>query len=149
MDVYQWVYSCLSMNVDMSSKFLELYTSPPRTVLPFDRSLTELQLVPAALIHVSWTKKGLEAISNLPSSSIGLYLTDSLLLKSSGKREQSTSFPTGAQLITSSNEAITKEVTMSTEKSRDEELADTDADKKDNNNDNNKKKPKWLNSLFK
>lgn len=149
-EVYEWAYSCLSFNVDINSKFFELYTSPPRTVLPLDKSLIDLQLVPAALIHVSWSNQGLEAISNLSSSSIGSYLTDSLLLKASEKREQSTSFPTGEQLVTSSSSSSSgaaKEIMMSTEPSGDKEI-DLNADKKENNNDP-KKKPKWLNSMFK
>jgi len=146
-DVYEWIYSCLIFeNVDMKSKLLELYTSPPRFVLPLDKSLLELQLVPAALIHVSWTKKGQEALTNLPSSTIGSYLKESILSKSTDS-EHSISIPSGEQLISSVKDSV-----MKIDSIKDETTIDSNADNKDSSNqdDSSKmKKPKWLNGLLK
>eukprot|EP00536_Pseudo-nitzschia_multiseries_P010098 jgi/Psemu1/288896/fgenesh1_pg.297_\ len=57
-----------------SSSLLELYQTPPRTVLDPKKNMTELGLVPAARIYVGWKTKPASS-----SSSPGWYLRPELL----------------------------------------------------------------------
>eukprot|EP00537_Pseudo-nitzschia_pungens_P008123 CAMPEP_0172358922 /NCGR_PEP_ID=MMETSP1060-20121228/3198_1 /TAXON_ID=37318 /ORGANISM="Pseudo-nitzschia pungens, Strain cf. cingulata" /LENGTH=513 /DNA_ID=CAMNT_0013080361 /DNA_START=226 /DNA_END=1767 /DNA_ORIENTATION=+ len=57
-----------SASASSSSSLLELYQTPPRTVLDPSKNLTELGLVPAARIYVGWKRKPLSS-SSLSSSS--------------------------------------------------------------------------------
>jgi hypothetical protein len=143
-DVYQWVHASIVQMGDVVSadnispvdySLFELYVSPPRTVLPpFTSSssksdisssssstgptLTDLRLVPAALIHLSWSEAHssvvtMRAAEILPSSGvkgsgggpIGRYLTESLLAQSinrasdSATNSESGVYPIGATLV--------------------------------------------------
>jgi hypothetical protein len=90
-------------------------------------------------------KNGQEALSKLPSSTIGSYLKESLLSKSAEKHEHSISIPSGEQLVSSFKETL-----MTSDNVKDEMIIDSNADSKDSNKEDSKmKKPKWLNSLLK
>lgn len=56
LDVRSWVATCLYQPLPdkQISYDYDLYTTPPRTSLPNDKTLQTLGLVPAAIVYVSW-----------------------------------------------------------------------------------------------
>ena len=136
-DLYSWVQECLGV----ADRPFELYTSPPRQVLPRDKSLAELQLVPAALIHLSWL--GASAAASTADAPIGHYLCNRLLLQSSDKGSAvagtSSSFPVGELLQREGKVAAPNAATRQYAEAGD----DTDGGSKAADSKSGAK-PKWL-----
>ncbi len=107
-DVYAWLLSSLAGHQAEAAEaslayreVFELYTSPPRTVLPpYDvqggdssRSLHDAQLVPSGLLNVAW--KG-QAAFRKASVALGSYLRADLLVRTAAS---ALALPTGVRLV--------------------------------------------------
>lgn len=166
LDVYEWIVSQLNDEAravlesvgKSEGGVLELYTTPPRTVLlPFKvnsgaaataaTSLTDLQLVPAAVLYASWNEahpmvqhlKSAGLIDTVyANSSVGRYLVESLLLAADEKiaLRSGAAFPIGAPLVPSagSNEGSSSSDSVS----KAEKKLDASSESKP------KSKPKWF-----
>lgn len=67
-DINQWLLQTCFNTIQKYS--FELYTTPPRTILPLDGILQDLRLVPAAVIYLSW-KSSIPSIENNSSEGRG------------------------------------------------------------------------------
>lgn len=144
--MYTWVAACLAL----SATPFELYTSPPRTVLPLSSSgsggggqaptLADLKLVPAAMVHLSW-----KAPPTGSDDSVGGYLCSELLASSSagGKEssysaeQPSSAYPTGRALVPTAAAAQGDAVLASAQGKSSSVGANDESGKKSF-------KPKWL-----
>eukprot|EP00602_Paraphysomonas_sp_CaronLab_P010681 CAMPEP_0185037322 /NCGR_PEP_ID=MMETSP1103-20130426/31551_1 /TAXON_ID=36769 /ORGANISM="Paraphysomonas bandaiensis, Strain Caron Lab Isolate" /LENGTH=506 /DNA_ID=CAMNT_0027575245 /DNA_START=530 /DNA_END=2047 /DNA_ORIENTATION=+ len=130
-NVRDWLYTCFARDVCD----FELYTTPPRIVLPLNESLSDLHLVPAAVMYVSW--KGSQSSMN----SVGDYLTSELreeLSLSAPDGEVGKSYPTGQKLATK----VPSEEAPAVSESKQRTLADTKSTEKKSSSSSDKK-PKW------
>jgi len=150
-DVYLWLATCL--NSDTSYEY-ELYTSPPKTVLRRDdkSSLSDLCLVPAALIYLSWAYNGSQRSSDSHFGISGIttechfssYLNSGLLEQSDDKgnildvNTPMFSYPQGNSLISKSS-AVNISNTINSNIKMD---IDDKAEVKSTNSSKNK--PSWL-----
>jgi hypothetical protein len=167
-DVGKWIMDCLNVSNNASNKSIktmitsnifELYQSPPRVVIPLNSTsnLSDLKLVPAALIHLSWKSSLITdgfisnqlnstEISSLSSSSssnkplLGCYLSESLLLLSSEKNAtKSISYPISEQLVPNN---VSRNIESSSKiLSNNGELA---AEGKSNEDKKKSTVPKWM-----
>jgi hypothetical protein len=119
-DVYRWLSTCLR---DDSSRMVtderysfELYLSPPRIALPLSEektggscsTLAELQLVPAAVVHLAWKAVDGKTVDGC----MGSYLQQHLVAEAqlgdgfSGNLNWPIEFPTSQQLVQAASESL-------------------------------------------
>jgi hypothetical protein len=124
-DIYDWVLGCVDTErLSISIEDIELYTTPPKTVLPLElregNTLYELGMVPAVNMHCNFRAIDVSserAITNgdemksIPDASPGWYLDISKVTaaqlntapdRSDQYRRSNGSFPTGVSLIPTS-----------------------------------------------
>ena len=119
-DVYRWLSTCLR---DDSSRMVtderysfELYLSPPRITLPLSEektggsclTLAELQLVPAAVVHLAWKAVDGKTVDGCRGSYLQQHLVAEAELGDdfSGNLNRPIEFPTSQQLVQSVSESL-------------------------------------------
>ena len=119
-DVYRWLSTCLR---DDSSRMVtderysfELYLSPPRITLPLSEektggsclTLAELQLVPAAVVHLAWKAVDGKTVDGCRGSYLQQHLVAEAQLGDdfSGNLNRPIEFPTSQQLVQSVSESL-------------------------------------------
>jgi len=119
-DVYRWLSTCLR---DDSSRMVtderysfELYLSPPRITLPLSEektggsclTLAELQLVPAAVVHLAWKAVDGKTVDGCRGSYLQQHLVAEAQMGDdfSGNLNRPIEFPTSQQLVQSVSESL-------------------------------------------
>ena len=119
-DVYRWLSTCLrddsSRTVTDERYSFELYLSPPRITLPLSEektggsclTLAELQLVPAAVVHLAWKAVDGKTVDGCRGSYLQQHLVAETQLGDdfSGNLNRPIEFPTSQQLVQSVSESL-------------------------------------------